>query len=409
MLSEKTKSKIKNYLEVFNENFYVHGNFREKGVGVPIEYITYKNGEPQFGYSGDGTINLSQMLQLTFSKYLAAKGTELESEFAYSLGQQLYIMFRLEESAKDACGFGDELTTVKGFFIRDDISYEQRLDMGLNDLMTSYGQAKEGINIDVCQSPFVSQDQIWNLIPILKRIGDENITEGSVSVVAKIIAEDMLKYVVDNNHVIYNPYYSRHLHNWTYCKLGTPFKDRIEDRDANFKNTVKVKRGAYNWYFAYGFRKSYENFSGKKLSKLKNFLWSMIYIPILFLADVVYHEHICKWFKLPIKQNSYYSLAYTSGVWYSPFYKKRLNNKFLKSLEESVVDGKVVKELFMPHLFFIVNKDFASTSFKHRDKVMSGLTKYLEALPEFTGEGYFFNQSMNIALFEYLQIMEKAN
>ena len=135
----------------------------------------------------------------------------------------------------------------------------------------------------------------------------------------------------------------------------------------------------------------------------------MIYIPILFLADVVYHEHICKWFKLPIKQNSYYSLAYTSGVWYSPFYKKSLNNKFLKSLEESVVDGKVVKELFMPHLFFIVNKDFASTSFKHRDKVMSGLTKYLEALPEFTGEGYFFNQSMNIALFEYLQIMEKAN
>lgn len=97
-------------------------------------------------------------------------------------------------------------------------------------------------------------------------------------------------------------------------------------------------------------------------------------------------------FKLPIKQNSYYSLAYTSGVWYSPFYKKRLNNKFLKSLEESVVDGKVVKELFMPHLFFIVNKDFASTSFKHRDKVMYGLTKYLEALPEFTGEGYFFNR-----------------
>ena len=86
-----------------------------------------------------------------------------------------------------------------------------------------------------------------------------------------------------------------------------------------------------------------------------------------------------------------------------------LNKKFLKSLEESVVGGNVVKELFMPHLFFIVNKDFASTSFKHRDKVMSGLTKYLEALPEFTGEGYFFNQSMNIALFEYLQIMEKAN
>lgn len=403
MLSEKAKSKFQTYLDVFNENFYVHGDFREKGVGVPIEYVTYKHGEPQFGYSGDWTINLSQMLQLTFAKYLAAKGTEFESSLASSLGQQLYIMFRLEESAKDACGFGDELSTVKGFFIRDDISYEQRLDMSLHDLMSSYSQAKEGINIDVCQSPFVSQDQIWNLIPILKRIGDENITEGSVSVVAKIIAEDMLKYVVDNNHVIYNQYYSRHLHNWTYCKLGTPFKDRIEDRDANFKNTVKVKRGAYNWYFAY------ENLSGKKLSKLKNFLWSMIYIPILFLADVVYHEHICKWFKLPIKQNSYYSLAYTSGVWYSPFYKSRLNKKFLKSLEESVVGGNVVKELFMPHLFFIVNKDFASTSFKHRDKVMSGLTKYLEALPEFTGEGYFFNQSMNIALFEYLQIMEKAN
>ena len=409
MLSEKAKSKFQTYLDVFNENFYVHGDFREKGVGVPIEYVTYKHGEPQFGYSGDGTINLSQMLQLTFAKYLAAKGTELESSLASSLGQQLYIMFRLEDSAKEACGFGDELKTVSGFFIRDDISYEQRLDMGLHDLMSSYSQAKEGINIDVCQSPFVSQDQIWNLIPILKRIGDENITEGSVSAVAKIIAEDMLKYVIDNNHVIYNPYYSRHLHNWTYCKLGTPFKDRIEDRDANFKSTVKVKRGAYNWHFAYGFRKSYERFSGKKLSKIKNFLWSMAYIPILFLADVVYHEHICKWFKLPIKQNSYYSLAYTSGVWYSPFYKKRLNNKFLKSLEESVVDGKVVKELFMPHLFFLVNKDFSSTEFKYRDKVIAGLTKYLEALPEFTGEGYFFNQSMNIALFEYLQIMEKAN
>lgn len=405
MLSTKIKEKIDSYLDAFNKNFYVKGDAFEKGVGVPIEYVTYKNGEPQFGYSGDGTINLSQMMQATYAKYLLSKGTINEDDVIESLFQQLAVLNRLELSARDACVNDNQYDVVKGFFIRDDISYSQKDNMGLKDVMTAYSQVVEGINVDVCQSPFVSQDQIWNLIPILKKISDLKIDKYDLSEIATLSASRMLKYVIDNNHVIYNPYYSHLLHDWTYCKLGINFSDRLEDRENNFKNSVKVKRGAYNWYFAYGFRKSYEVFSGMRLNKLTNFMYAMIYMPLILVADTLYHGIICKWLNLPVKQNSYYSLAYVSGVWYSQLFKKRLNKKFIESLYNSVENGKVVNELFMPHLFFLANDDFANKDFKYRAEVINGLTKYLEALPEFTGNGMLYNQSINIALSMYLDLM----
>jgi len=59
----------------------------------------------------------------------------------------------------------------------------------------------------------------------------------------------------------------------------------------------------------------------------------------------------------------------------------------------------------MPHLFFLANDDFANKDFKYRAEVINGLTKYLEALPEFTGNGRLSNQSINIALSMYLDLM----
>lgn len=77
-------------------------------------------------------------------------------------------------------------------------------------------------------------------------------------------------FIIENNHTIYNPYYSQLHHIWTYVPTFNEDKvkpwDRVEDRNKHFKNTIKVKRGANNWYFAYGFRKVYEK------SQVTNFL-----------------------------------------------------------------------------------------------------------------------------------------
>lgn len=69
MLNIKIKEKISKYLELFNNNFYVKGDAFEKGVGVPLECVTYKNGEPQFGYSGNGRLS-NQSINIALSMYL---------------------------------------------------------------------------------------------------------------------------------------------------------------------------------------------------------------------------------------------------------------------------------------------------------------------------------------------------
>ena len=229
-----------------------------------------------------------------------------------------------------------------GFFLRDDIDHTMASKFKLNKIWTYYISSIERINEDPCISPFVSQDQIWNLVPILAQLSDEYD-------LAKSLGYEITKYVVKNKHTIYNPYYSAIYHNWTYLHIFEPISARIDERNKKLKYNIKVKRGANNWYFAYGFKKAFNKFGGDSHT-----FWSSIwYKPFIFLADRVYHPYICKWFKLPVKNTSYYSLAVTSGAWYWGDYESRIVKKFNESLEKSLKEGT---ELFMPQLVFLTSK-----------------------------------------------------
>lgn len=85
-----------------------------------------------------------------------------------------------------------------------------------------------GEDEDPCYSMFVSQDQIWNLNPILKVLADEG------SILAKELGYDMNSYVSDNGYTIYNPYLSWINHYYHYCPTFNEDKlkpwDRVEDR-----------------------------------------------------------------------------------------------------------------------------------------------------------------------------------
>lgn len=193
---------------------------------------------------------------------------------------------------------------------------------------------------DPCFSPFTSQDQIWNLAPILAFLSEKGFEE------ARQAGYDIFEYVIRNGHKIYNPYYSALLHHWTFLPDMDTDKvkpwDRVSNRNKNLKYKVKVKRGANNWYFSGGFRWAFKKFGGE-CSTFWHCLW---YKPFIFLADRVYHPYICKWFGIKVKNSSYYCLGSTNEKsWYGPKFRKRLVSKFNKSLEGG--------ELFMPHLVFL--------------------------------------------------------
>lgn len=92
----------------------------------------------------------------------------------------------------------------KGFFLRDDISSSS---CGLFDAIkieSGYSNGIELENEDPCFSPFVSQDQIWNLLPSLSLLID--VFKGQeIGNLAKEILHDILSYVSDHGHTITIP------------------------------------------------------------------------------------------------------------------------------------------------------------------------------------------------------------
>ena len=111
----------------------------------------------------------------------------------------------------------------------------------------------------------------------------------------------------------------------TYLNIDTDFYKRQDEREEDFQKKgykVKVKRGANNWYFAYGFRRALKAINSDlykdTANGFKTFLYKLWYIPFIFLADRVYYPIATKLFGVKEKCNSYYCLATTSGV--SAFY-----------------------------------------------------------------------------------------
>ena len=354
------EEKYKAWEDIFYKYFiYKSNTLSESGCDLPLASVNF---DKLSGFSGDGIIDLSYYIQYAYTKYLLGNREELIDSLLTL--QRLQIeCYTLFFKKYPNIYFNDE----EGFLLRDDIKSSDASKFHLNSVDTSYTRGEELINEDPCHSMFISQDQIWNITPILVEIYKklENYK------LLCLPGFKMLEYVIKNKHIIYNPYYTALYHHWTYVPTFDTNRvkpwNRIKDRNTHLKYNIKVKRGANNWYFAYGFRKAYQALGGK----CETFWHSLWYKPFIFLADRIYHPYICKWLNLPAKNTSYYSLAVAGGAWYFGDYESRLIDKFNKSLESG--------ELFMPQLVFLTDK---------KDKInLNLLGKWLDNYPEPKEEG----------------------
>lgn len=231
-----------------------------QGSNIPLAKINFDN---KTGYVEDGTINIAELLQ-----YLWINNKVYRCEYApIDISSALQTLIRLTENAKhmfeDQPGVYD-MIPYRGFFLRDDFSSGKDYSLDLDKIVSGMG-GWYGEDEDPCYSMFVSQDQIWNLNPILKVLADEG------SILAKELGYDMNSYVSDNGYTIYNPYLSWINHYYHYCPTFNEDKlkpwDRVEDRKNKFKMTDKVKRGANNWYYSGGTISCVDSFLGKKYRK----------------------------------------------------------------------------------------------------------------------------------------------
>lgn len=376
------EEKYKAWEDIFYKYYiYRSDNSEETGSNLPLASVNFDN---LSGFSGDGIIDLSYYIQYVYTKYwIDPNEDEKELKNAINSLWRLYkSCYRLFIDKYPNIYFEEE----KGFLLRDDIKSSDASKFHLNSVDTSYTRGEELINEDPCHSMFISQDQIWNLVPIMVEIHKKL----KYTLEYNDSCFYSLGYIISNKHVIYNPYYSALYHHWTYVPTFDTNKvkpwDRIEDRNKHLKYNIKVKRGANNWYFAYGFRKAYQALGGK----CKTFWQSLWYKPFIFLADRIYHPYICKWLNLPVKNTSYYSLAVAGGAWYFGDYESRLIDKFNKSLESG--------ELFMPQLVFLTDK---------KDKInLNLLGKWLDNYPEPKEEGIVESPIIFLLLYNWDKIMK---
>lgn len=346
--------------DIFYKYFIYKDNPSISGTNIPLERVNFNS---LFGQVGDGTINLSKYLQYAYTIYLLEGDvTELSNALTTlkRLSLDCYYYFINNNS-------GIFFKEEPGFFFRDDIKSSDAEKFNLNQVISSYSRGIELINEDPCHSTFTSQDQDWNLLPILRFLKDKEYY------VANMLGHDIFEYVVRNKHTIYNPYYSAIYHHWTYLPTFNEDKvkpwDRVKDRNSHLKYKIKVKRGANNWYFSYGFKKAFNTFDGNS----KTFWSSLWYKPFIFLADRVW-EPILKLFGKNIKNTSYYSMGIGADAWYDfSDVNKRLIKRFNKSLLKDDIP-------FMWQLAFLSNKV--------EDIDLDALHDWLECYPEpnFSGE-----------------------
>lgn len=369
------EEKYNKYKELFETYFIYVGT--GQGTNIPLAKVNY---DTLYGEMEDGTINLAYYIQYVYTRYKLGEVEKKDVEIALqTLKRLIDYCYNMFVNENPNIYFKKE----NGFFLRDDVDHTMYSKFNLKSIRTGFSQGIERINEDPCFSPFVSQDQIWNLIPILSYLSSE-------FELAKELGKSITEYVVKHKHVIYNPYYSAIYHNWTYLHIFEPYEERISERNSKLKYNIKVKRGANNWYLAYGFKKSLNKFGGDS-----NTFWSSLwYKPFIFLADRIYHPYICKWFNLPVKNTSYYSLAVSGNAWYFGDYEKRIVNKFNKSLKNG-------NTLFMPQLVFLTKK--------YNDINLDLLNTYLENYPEPVTTGIMNSPLEFMILYNNYKILKNAN
>ena len=188
--------------EVFYRDFVYDSSYTKQASCIPLSSV--KNGA---GWVGDGTINLAHYLQFIYTEMVLGSKTEDD------VRNSILVLTRLADTTYDLFfnnNKGIYFKFEKGFFLRDDIHSEDASKFGLTKISSGYTNGIELKDEDPCFSPFTSQDQIWNLAPILAFLSEKGFEE------ARQAGYDIFEYVIRNRHKIYNPYYSALLHHWTF-------------------------------------------------------------------------------------------------------------------------------------------------------------------------------------------------
>lgn len=332
----KTQEKVDVIEKFFYNNFIAiptGDGLKDEGTCIPTHTICIKNNIVNYVDIGDGTCNLAYLMTLIWTKGKCDNGSSFKAPI--TIDNCLNTYCRLEQTAFEI--FDDNWYVFQdgvesGFFIRDDIS----------DFKTksSFSMVVTPANEDPCHSPFVSQDQVWNLSPILAKLASEGNEK------ARIIGLNINNYIAKNGYTVYNPYLSKLMHFYTYCPTFNEDKvapwERQEDRIKHYKPTVKVKRGANNWYYSGGTKAAVKFFSNTSpTGSLKfNSLREVIYKGIIFVLDRIYEPIYRAFTGSDFKHNSYHCYCATSGIWYNKKFKRRFIDRFNKSIK-TAGDGEL--------------------------------------------------------------------
>lgn len=360
--------------KAYNDMFWTYFIFPDKeckaGTNIPCGYYNFKTNKRTIG---DGTINLALLMTyLWLSK-------ELNIEQPISIENCVTTLNRLINYAHwyftEKFDFLD-LKKEPGFYIRDDC-YQDDVDWGNYKMLHTLN------NEDPCHSPFTSQDQVWNLNPILKYLSDcsINIVDKESKEKMKKIGRDQNQWLMDNGYKLYNPYLSQILHYFDYLPVfQQSVAERKQERADNYKPSVLVKRGQYNWYYSGGTLACYNAFSD---TKKKSFFRTLFYKMTIFVLDRIWEPILQTFCKKNFKHNSYHCYAACSGIWYNKNFVKRVKKRFEKSLETG--------ELFVPNIAPLVLREETVD--------MEKLKNYLEQFPEPSESG-----NVHLPLETYLNI-----
>ena len=298
----------------------------DTGTCIPAQTIRIKDNKVDYVNIGDGTCNLAYLMTLIWTKGKCNNGSNFQAPI--TIAHCLNTYYRLEETAFklfEVNWYVAQYGLEPGFFVRDDING--------GNIKSSFKMLITPIDEDPCHSSFVSQDQVWNLNLILAQLAKEGNDR------ARLIGLDINNYIAKNGYTVYNPYLSKLMYFHTYCPTFNEDKvapwDRQQDRAINYKPTVKVKRGANNWYYSGGTKAAVKFFStisptgGLKFNSLRE----VIYKGIVFVLDRIYEPVFRAFTGSDFKHNSYYCYAVTSGIWYNSKFKRRFINKFNKSIK----------------------------------------------------------------------------
>lgn len=339
------EEKYKKYKEIFFSYFIKIDDYSKSGTNIPLQEVTFGESS-NLGTVGDGTINMANYMTYLVS-CLYTEDNELEIEeikmkIEYCLESIKRLIERPYNDAKQLytnIGFKKE----DGFFVRDDFDGTTEFEQNISLSSCSYNSVTFNDQEDPCHSAYVSQDQIWNLCPILYFLSNRSDLFGmTISVPAAQILESILGFVIDHNHKIYDPYFSTIYWYKTYIPPFDTDKvapwNRKQYRDDRLKYKIKVKRGANNWYYAYGFRRTYNKVTVNECNGFKSFLCSLIYYPIIFLSDRIWWPMLQKVFGKSRKDNSIYCLGVSGKVWYSgrKAFLKRLQKRFNNDIENYI-------------------------------------------------------------------------